>query len=56
MREAAYIIQNITDTSLVVLDELGKGKSKLVPLALTWWAWFGDLIHMVKKEPRRTMH
>lgn len=27
MREAAYIIQNVTDTCLIVLDELGKGKS-----------------------------
>ncbi|KAI8145098.1 muts protein 4 [Fennellomyces sp. T-0311] len=25
MREAAYIIQNVTDSSLVIIDELGKG-------------------------------
>lgn len=44
MRETAYLLQNVTDTSIVLIDELGRGTSPIDALCITG-AVCEELIH-----------
>lgn len=35
MRETAYLLQHVTDTSIVLIDELGRGTSPIDALCIT---------------------
>lgn len=46
MRDIAYLLQNVTDSSLVIMDELGRGMVE-APILL----YSGNLIHCEQLRP-----